>query len=629
MPGTSFSTAIWSGYDEQSVTNPGSALTDFTLLINIANLSSDWKSNVQSDGADIRLTKGDGTTELAYDLIDWAYNAGSPTGWIRVKWSGTLAASGTQNVRVWVGYTGGTATAYDASETYGSDSAYDAFWKAYWASISVADRTSNGNNITNTTGVGTSSDAKVGDGSFDYERGSADYMQMSSAVVPAYPFTMMCWIKTESFPSSGAVGLMAIETNGSNDHRHALYTGTTSSQNVGANSRSTSAGNAVSSTTMSTGTWYHASGVWTSAASRTARTNAAGAIENTTSISPSGINYTRLGRFNNSPVYYFDGLMNDVQIHSTARSADWIDEEYNQTDDNATFWGTWAWTESASSVSATAALSIAGATISASGTHTPPTFTASVAADIAGATIAAAGTHTAPTFTASVAATIAGATIAASGTHTTPTYTATVAADIAGATISASGTHTAPTFTASVAASIAGATIAASGTHTAPTYTTTTALANGGSVIAATGSFNTVVSTASVAATIAGAAIAASSTHTAPTYTATTALANGETVIAASGSFAAGTATATVAVAISGSTIAGAGAVDNPTYSATAAMSCGAAQISTIATFAEVGTALVETFAGVRYFEVFAGLRETESHADARYFETFVSARNP
>lgn len=40
----------------------------------------------------------------------------------------------------------------------------------------------------------------------------------------------------------------------------------------------------------------------------------------------------------------FLGTMWGISIHSTARIGEWISEEYSQTDDNATFWGTWIWT---------------------------------------------------------------------------------------------------------------------------------------------------------------------------------------------------------------------------------------------------------------------------------------------
>jgi hypothetical protein len=40
------------------------------------------------------------------------------------------------------------------------------------------------------------------------------------------------------------------------------------------------------------------------------------------------------------------GVLSVTQVHSVVRSADWIAEEYAQTNANATFWGTWTWNAS-------------------------------------------------------------------------------------------------------------------------------------------------------------------------------------------------------------------------------------------------------------------------------------------
>ena len=179
MAGTTFSPANWSGYDAQTVTNPNSDLTGFTLLIDVSTFSSTWKSTVQPDAGDIRITKGSGSggTELAYDLIDWAYNQGSPTGWIRVLWSSQLAQSGTQEVYVYVGYTPGTAVAYDAAgdpSGYGPDNAYDVNWAAYWPLFDVNDRTSNNRDLTN-NGADAGATGKVGS-CHDFVLANSDHM---------------------------------------------------------------------------------------------------------------------------------------------------------------------------------------------------------------------------------------------------------------------------------------------------------------------------------------------------------------------------------------------------------------------------------------------------------------------
>jgi hypothetical protein len=53
---------------------------------------------------------------------------------------------------------------------------------------------------------------------------------------------------------------------------------------------------------------------------------------------------TRIGSYwtGSEPKSFF-GNLQEFQLHTTARSVDWISHEYDQTNDNATFWGTWSW----------------------------------------------------------------------------------------------------------------------------------------------------------------------------------------------------------------------------------------------------------------------------------------------
>jgi hypothetical protein len=48
---------------------------------------------------------------------------------------------------------------------------------------------------------------------------------------------------------------------------------------------------------------------------------------------------------NSAPTYdtFYNDLICEVQWHTTELSAAWIDEEYDQTNNNTTFWGTWSW----------------------------------------------------------------------------------------------------------------------------------------------------------------------------------------------------------------------------------------------------------------------------------------------
>ena len=349
MPGTAFNSANWSGYDSESWTNPASALTDFTGLINIATLSSSWKAAIQSDGADIRVTKDD-NTELPLDLIDFAYNAGAPTGWIRFKWTGTLATSGTQTVRVWAGYTIGTAVAYDATETYGKNNAYDANWLGYWpmhedpsgSAPQIKDRTSNARNLTS-NGSMTSGDVvagKVGNAlDFDgTDDANADYL---SGTAPSLgtTFTLMAWAKPVTGINQGAIN--AVVTTGNNWQNGAtLGYGLTTNRFDFYPIASYNALGVGGGTNSTVDAWYHAAGVLNGTAAEIFRN---GASDGTATVSGTPTHgFMRVGA--SATAYSFRGQIDDVQVHNTVRAAGWIAEEYSQSNDNAAFWGTWAWT---------------------------------------------------------------------------------------------------------------------------------------------------------------------------------------------------------------------------------------------------------------------------------------------
>lgn len=425
MAGTAFSTSNWSGYDEQSLTNPGSALTDFPLLIDVSTLSSDWKSEVQSDGADIRLTKGD-DTELPYDLIDWVYNAGAPTGLIRVKWSGTMASSGTQNVRVWAGYTGGTAVAYDATETYGSDNAYDSSREAYWPNGCTTDRTSNGWDGSAQGGVSAGgATGKIGNAT-DYD-GSDDYADITGSTSADFmgtgAFTFGGWIEFQG--SSSLLSAMSIGRSFRQIYIH--------SRNSGADIavyRDKVHGGKELLGTLPSG-WAHVVGTYDGSTLRlyidgTEDSN----VSDTFSLSSAANTTWKLGAGADSSGVW-DGLLNEMFLDTVARSADWIAQEYAQSDSQSTFWGTWAWTASSSGVSA--AVPVASA---ATSSPTPATDLAADTPVATGASSSPAPTSallsSAPVATAATSAPALDSSIAASApVATSATSSPAIAADLA------------------------------------------------------------------------------------------------------------------------------------------------------------------------------------------------------
>lgn len=343
MAGTTFSPANWGTYDTPAnSSNPGSTLTDFTHIIDVSQLSAAWKAAVQSDGGDIRITKEDGTTELPYDLIDWAYNAGSPTGHIRCKYTGSLLNTTTQKPLVWCDYTLGTAVAYDANETYGSDNAYNSGWWAYWPLHDLDDRTANARTLIKTAALtmggvsGQVTPATDFDGTNDWCRYVATWGADTTDISVLY------WQHLAT-ADVGADGVFGSEgASASNDNIRGLAWSDT---NLYFDYGNTSTGRESASYTSYLDKWSHVACVSEGAGGSFKGIYFDGSVaasDTGSSDGPSGITGKDffVGRAYQS-LYKFNGSLNDFQVHQVRRTADWIAEEFAQTNNNATYWGTW------------------------------------------------------------------------------------------------------------------------------------------------------------------------------------------------------------------------------------------------------------------------------------------------
>ncbi len=334
-----------SGYDSATISNPTSALTDFTLIVDLSRMTSNWWSGCNTTtGGYGRACKSDGTTELACDFID--VNTTASTGLLRVKWTGTLASTGTQTIRVFPPNTANTL--YSASDTYGSDNAYDSSWEAYYPLFDLNDRTSNSHDLTlegdaaRQTGTGYYGGEIDLDGTGDYASTGDTFSITNYTVITTHKASWNYW--GGPVPQILRNGGSAID--GISDNlitmRGDSYSGT---PRVG-----------VSDSTHRIGD----SSQWNFLASGISEASDDGFIY----LNGSNLTVVHDGTFPMTAVdgiiqlgsssldsYYATGLIGATSFHSTYRSSDWISEEYDQTNDNATFWGTWTWTSGGGSSS--------------------------------------------------------------------------------------------------------------------------------------------------------------------------------------------------------------------------------------------------------------------------------------
>jgi hypothetical protein len=316
-------------YDTATVLNPSSALTDFTLMVDLSRMSAAWWSAAENTNARRgRAAKDDGT-ELACDWID--YDHTGQTGWLRVKWSGTLATTGTQILRVYPPVAANSVQLSNAA--FGSDNAYDSDWREYLPLVAdFSNRIPGGLEYLADAGatapvIGTlaSRAAMLLDGT---------NCLISTANSAAYLHsTAMGLIYEASSAGNGALVGMSYNSirlrQGAYDHdatdRSAVTRNATAAPYV------TGAWSHIAASNGETDAYYYVEGVDVTE----------GVTDPLPWVASQSLKLT-IGARAEGHSFHVTGGVAEIQLHQVQRSAGWIEHEYDQTNDQAAFFGTWA-----------------------------------------------------------------------------------------------------------------------------------------------------------------------------------------------------------------------------------------------------------------------------------------------
>lgn len=295
---------------------------------------------------------------------------------------------------------------------------------------------------------------------------------------------------------------------------------------------------------------YHVMG-WSAAGGMVCRVNTTeGSIAGTTggALDATATSTVRFG--GDTSGNELTGYGGEIRVVSNAlRSKDFTDTQYQNWTDGNDFFTVGAEEEAPTGFTATAALTVAAATLSGSATFTLPVYSGTAALTVSAATISASGATTGPTYTATGAFTVSTATIAGSATFR-PKHTATAALTTMSATLAGSAQFTAPVYTASAALSVTPATFAGTGIFATAVYSGNAALTVSAATFTASGTVENLF-TATAALTVSTAVASGSATFAAPAYTASASITVATVTLAGSASFSIGTRTATAALVIS------------------------------------------------------------------------------
>jgi hypothetical protein len=310
-------------------------VSNFTVLLTEASLPASIFTDARSDGGDIRASLARSGKEsvglLGVDLIAW--DAGAETALIRVG-PMTLSSASANEFWIWYGNAGATLPA--AGDDYGQYDTYHSTWSGYWPLGGGADRTSN----QKTAAAGGSGPASIGGATGKVGAGTTyDGTNDYCAGTPALPtqYSTLLWVNqaVESANSTNGIFATFAELPGSATQDRGIgwfaAGNTFTAYQFDGGVKTAFGGSAVSAS----GSFTHVAGTYDGTNLLCYSNNSVGP---TVAAGNPYNSYTTpefiIGRNGSA---YVNGVICEVQLHSTARNAAWITTEYNSTNAPGTF----------------------------------------------------------------------------------------------------------------------------------------------------------------------------------------------------------------------------------------------------------------------------------------------------
>jgi len=158
----------------------------FSLLpIYTSKLNMHYFDHAKAGAADIRITRADGTTEVARYAV--AHDATARTGCIIANVLADVSIS--TNTDYYVYYGNSAASDYATSDTYGRDAAFGDYDGAYMPGMTTADLTGGGRNLTAVNSPGTATSGYEGITAATYNGTSSYHNYTGTQAVSALPVT--------------------------------------------------------------------------------------------------------------------------------------------------------------------------------------------------------------------------------------------------------------------------------------------------------------------------------------------------------------------------------------------------------------------------------------------------------
>ncbi len=303
-------------------------LTNFPVLVSITDANLKTVANGgnvgKNDGTDILFTASDGSTKLSHEIETYSAATGQLIAWVQVPL--LSAASNT----VFFVYYGNSSAADQQNRTGVWDSNYEAVWHLpNGTTLSANDSTRNGNNAASLNG--SSAGAGEIDGAASLN-GSSNFILVpnSSSLNGWTQQTISLWMKAQTDMVTFA---RLIEKGANNEWALSFVNQALTMENLGTNSVALTTGMPVADNT-----WHKidatinnstkAIAIYVDGALNVSGTSASSASSTNNNLS--------IGQYGGGG-YYYHGLLDEVQISNTVRSAGWIGTGYNNQSAPSTF----------------------------------------------------------------------------------------------------------------------------------------------------------------------------------------------------------------------------------------------------------------------------------------------------
>lgn len=313
---------------------PGT-LTDFPVVVSLAS-DAQLVARAQADGDDIIFTDSDRTL-LDWEIESWNNATGALVAWVKVP-----TVNGTGDTDIYM-YYGNSAATNQEDPTNVWDSNYRSVYHMAEdpddgnPAPQILDSTTNALGLTTGNGFASTDSiaGKIGPG---VQRLSDSYMRRADNVLhePSGDMTISGWIRATDLASDNAF-ILYKNNAGSPFYSYQLYLDSTTQASFNYLNNSSSSSSSDNTGTFSNNVWYFLTGVRTS---NTLILYVNGSTSGTVNGATSGTLYNSNSDLNVGNVYDTPptNSLDEVRISATARSANWIQTEYNNQNSPGTFY---------------------------------------------------------------------------------------------------------------------------------------------------------------------------------------------------------------------------------------------------------------------------------------------------